>query len=203
MLHDSKSTFSLIRSVFMTLNHFHIKQWICANRVFSSFLRDWTLTVFYNDLRIKKIRKWFNYLFRITSSKIVLVSIAAGFHSLYWRDDGSVTGTERRSLLWFFKFFLHPSSWQSYLMGAPEIFLQVTVPLAVARLLPCHWAMQSADVFKSTANFSQTFFFGFSCSSELPDSYPSTKTWMEKSNKIKLQNKQRSPTFSAGQKLSH
>ena len=27
----------------------------------------------------------------------------AGFHSLYWRDEGSVTGTER-SLLWFFIF---------------------------------------------------------------------------------------------------
>ena len=67
-------------------------------------------------------------------------------------------------------FFTEEKFFRNYLMGAPAIFLHVTVPLAVTRLLPCHWARQSEEVFKSTDNFSQTFFLGFNWSSAFPDS---------------------------------
>lgn len=46
-------------------------------------------------------------------------------------------------------------------------------PLGVTKKLLCHTASPLSFVFKSTCNFSHTFFFGLSCSSGVP-AYPST-----------------------------
>lgn len=56
-----------------------------------------------------------------------------------------------------------------YLIGQSfNVELRTLSPLGVCKKLSFQTASPFAFVFKSTCNFSQTFFFGFNCSSGVP-----------------------------------
>lgn len=63
-----------------------------------------------------------------------------------------------------------------YLMGTPRRVFAVRTPFCVCREFPCHWAWPFAPTLRSSASFSQIFFFGLSTLSGSPVSYPSTST---------------------------